>query len=756
MLPLVHPFTWALSLIAIPVVIHLINMMRHQRVEWAAMEFLLLSQKKHRTWVILKQLLLLLLRMLAIAGVVLALAQPLLPDRWGNFLGSQPTHHIVVLDDSFSMSDHWGDTTAFDRAKKVLERLGASVVHPQQPQSFTLLRLSHCGMFGEGTKPDFHKEKVDSEFAVRLTEKLQSMQVSETAAEPLPALEAVRQALSEDTGERRIVYFLSDFRARQWDKPDELKKRLLQLDESHAEIRLIDCVAGDASRPNLAITSLEPEEGIRAAGVRWRMQITVRNFGPTSVRNIPVYWSADGKAGPQVVIDEIPAGDTARQWFDVVFPTAGEHLLSAHLDADAVLADNVRHARIDLPVDVPVLLVDGEPAARDSKFVAWSLVPGGEVRTGVRAWIETPRYLALKPLDEFGAISVANVDRLDRSAIEALEKYVSAGGGLIFFVGPQTRSDFVNRELYRDGKGLFPVPLANPESLPVDTLDKTPDVQSGEHFIFRFLGNHRADHLSKILVKQYFTVSPDWIAKNDPSTRVIAQLRNRAPLLVEKSHGRGRVMAFLSTASPSWNNWASNSETVSFPVVVQEIVAYLSHRPSTGASYLVGEPIAVKLDPAKYQPTIHFAGPGGGPSATIDAAVDAPAKGASNQLAASFARTEKSGFYEALLTQTTGKGETRHYAVNVDPAEGDLKALAGAELAARLAPAVKYQFDYADSFETKIDETAGRNLGDLLIYLLIAALIGEQLLAWSLGYHPIGSNKASSRRAAPLMQGGAL
>ena len=86
MFPLVHPFYWGMWFVAAPVLIHLINMLRHQRVEWAAMEFLLLSQKKHRTWVILKQLLLLLLRMAAIALVVLALAQPLLPDRWGSFL----------------------------------------------------------------------------------------------------------------------------------------------------------------------------------------------------------------------------------------------------------------------------------------------------------------------------------------------------------------------------------------------------------------------------------------------------------------------------------------------------------------------------------------------------------------------------------------------------------------------------------------------------------------------------------------------
>ena len=124
-----HPaLFWTLGLptlgvVAIPVLIHLINMMRHRRVPWAAMEFLLLSQKKNRTWVMLKQLLLLLLRMLAVAAVVLLVAQPVLQNQWGNLLGGTRTHHIVLLDDSFSMSDRWEDTDAFAEAKKVVQRI---------------------------------------------------------------------------------------------------------------------------------------------------------------------------------------------------------------------------------------------------------------------------------------------------------------------------------------------------------------------------------------------------------------------------------------------------------------------------------------------------------------------------------------------------------------------------------------------------------------------------------------------------------
>ena len=68
---------WGLPLIGLPILIHLINLMRHRRVQWAAMEFLLASQKRHQRSILFKQWLLLLLRMLAVAAVVLMVAQPL-------------------------------------------------------------------------------------------------------------------------------------------------------------------------------------------------------------------------------------------------------------------------------------------------------------------------------------------------------------------------------------------------------------------------------------------------------------------------------------------------------------------------------------------------------------------------------------------------------------------------------------------------------------------------------------------------------
>src|SRR5262245_49147485 len=131
---------WGSLLVSVPVLIHLINMMRQRRVKWAAMEFLLQSQKRYKKWIALKQLLLLLLRMLAVAAIVMMVAQPIWRNEWGELFGGAKTHHIVLLDDSYSMADRWGDSTAFERAKKAVYRLAEQTSQQGGSHTFSLIR----------------------------------------------------------------------------------------------------------------------------------------------------------------------------------------------------------------------------------------------------------------------------------------------------------------------------------------------------------------------------------------------------------------------------------------------------------------------------------------------------------------------------------------------------------------------------------------------------------------------------------------
>ena len=84
----IHPaLAWAFLLVLVPLLIHLINLIRHQKVNWAAMEFLLESYRKHSNWIRFRQLLLLLARMAVVALVVAMLAQLVTPDQWSSLWG---------------------------------------------------------------------------------------------------------------------------------------------------------------------------------------------------------------------------------------------------------------------------------------------------------------------------------------------------------------------------------------------------------------------------------------------------------------------------------------------------------------------------------------------------------------------------------------------------------------------------------------------------------------------------------------------
>lgn len=721
-------------LVGLPVLIHLINMLRHRRVPWAAMEFLLVSQKKNRTWVLLKQLLLLLMRMTAIAAVVLMVARPLARGQFGKWFGSTRTHHLVLLDDSYSMSDRWGDTSALDEAKTVIQRIGNEAAAQVTPQQFSLLRFSRAARLGGATQPDLLQVAVGSDFGSRLRETLAKIAPSQTAAGPAEAVDTAVQLLAGANDEQRVVYLVSDFRARQWNDVRDLRRRLERLKELEVGLMLVNCVK--SARPNLSVSALAPYDAIRAAGVPFYMEVAVENHGPAVARGVTVTLEEDGRTRAGVRLEKIAPGETARERFPVAFVTAGQHVVVARLPSDAVAADNARFAVVDVAPSVPVLLVDSDPAGADARYLSVALAPGGSARTGISPRIETPRFLSTHDLGAFQAIYLLNVDRLDASAVTALEEYVSRGGGLAVFVGPRSTAPFLNA-LHRRGEGLFPLPVDRPQELLVDRLHQAPDVEVSDQGLLRLFAGQRNNLISHVTVQRYMGAPKNWAPPADSTVTVAARLRNGAPLVVERAYGQGRVVAVMTTAGPDWNNWSTGE---SFVIAMHKIQIELTT--SRVIERLVGAPLALELDPAAYRPEVRLAtpAPGAGRSRATDAA-----RAGNGQLAVSFPDTDWAGVYEAQLRRTDGTPETRRYAFNVDPAEGDLRIMTGPLLAARLE-GIGYEYEESEGFHYSGRDLAGFDLGPMLLYFLVALLLVEQLWAWSASYHP-------SARRRPLRGG---
>ncbi len=95
---------WALPLIALPIIIHLLNQWRYQTKRWAAMMFLLAANRMNRGYAKLRQWLILAMRTLAVAGLIFAVSRPLASGFIG-LAGGKTDTTLVLLDRSPSMQE---------------------------------------------------------------------------------------------------------------------------------------------------------------------------------------------------------------------------------------------------------------------------------------------------------------------------------------------------------------------------------------------------------------------------------------------------------------------------------------------------------------------------------------------------------------------------------------------------------------------------------------------------------------------------
>jgi hypothetical protein len=438
---------------------------------------------------------------------------------------------------------------------------------------------------------------------------------------------------------------------------------------------------------------------------------------------------------PALVLEDIPPRDELTHKFRVQFAGTGAHWLSASLAADAVAVDNRRFFASQLPAARPVLIIDGSPDGQGARQLSLALDPGGNTRTGWAPHAEPVTFLRdPERLAEQAAICLIDVPRLGDDELANLETYVYEGGGVALFVGADADRAFYNERLYRRGEGLLPVPIKRPTQLLDDLQEAAPDVEVTDHPLFRVLAGRRNSFLPLLLVDYYYAVEDGWTPPDDGSTRVIASLRNRAPLVVEKRFGNGRVMAQLSELSSGntplgrWTNWSLNPV---FPVLANELVSYLSATRPHDELYAIGQNLTVSVPEAAYEPTFRFLLPTDGPT---KAELPIEATPSDGMLTATLPDVAASGIYELQLQPKEGNPERRAYAFNVPVGEGDLRTVSRSDLTQQLA-GIDYQFH--DASEMTLDEQhlAGLQMSDALLVTLIVLLLVEQLLAYVFSYH---------------------
>jgi len=557
---------WALTglvLASAPIIIHLLNRRRFKVVEWAAMEFLLLSDRKNYRRVRLEQLILLALRVLLIVILVLIVARPQVQRRALAALAERQRFALLVFDTSMSMGYREGSTTSYDRGIAFAEPLMASL---REGDTWALVRAEGNGR-AILPEPSFDLD------AARTAVARDRLPLSDNDGSVPAALATAEEILARVRASGKDIYVVTDMQRSSWLGPAgavaaEDVERLKRLSRA-ANVTLVD--VGAENPANLAVTALETESPLVVAGGESVLRVRVGNYGPEAASAVRVAFLVDGFRQQISEPKTIGSGESAQWEFRYVHRTGGPHAVTAEIDPDNLPKDNRRFLALEVRENVPVLCVDGKPATDPftggSDLLRQALKPAAD-ETADRASlfepeVTTPEGMAAAELPRYDAVVLVDVPKLDAPVVASLERYVQEGGALLVFLGEKVDREFYNSALFRKGEGLLPCSLGEAVGDAVERKQAAHlPADPGDHPFVRLFREHKAIQLSSPAFYRYYRLEE---AEGKGKGRIVCKFDSGVgavrepplPAIVEAERGRGRVVVFASSADDEWNDMPS-------------------------------------------------------------------------------------------------------------------------------------------------------------------------------------------------------
>lgn len=703
-------FLAGLAAAVLPILIHLFSRRRARRIQWSSTRFLREVNRQRIRRVKLRQLLLLVLRVAAIALFALAMGRPALT---GNLLragGKAPSTAAIVLDTSGSMWAARNGAPAFVKAR---ER-AAEVL----------------GLLGEGDEAyvvtvDAGAESV-TPYAVQdlalLREQVAKLEPGYRAGSMQEGLTLAARLLQGSHNLNRELYVISDMQRSGW---------LVAADSSRAPLALPPgttvCLLGfgDDRIENISIDRVRVAHD-RLGGRGVSIEVELTNHTGREQEAIPVT-AYVGETRMGEVFAKLAPEATARATIDLGAGPFAERAGSVRIPEDALAADDVRYFLLG-DGGRPRVGVVADPGSLAGTFVRLALEPAPG--TGPYAAEEIAAAdVGRTDLRTMQVVILAGPGQLKPDGIERLRAFVRDGGGLLIFPGEESDLRFYNDRLLA---GLLPIKLAGlVEARSGDgrgsgqgggrgeagaggrpgavapgrgTFQLTPVVPG--HPVFTGFGATLGERLTQARFDQVVKVLPG-------SARVIAEFRSDLPALVE---GDG-VVFFASSVDRAWNDLPTSG---AFVPLIHQTVAHLARAQAEAGEDLAGAPLE-RLVPAPASPRRYRVI---APDASEEE-VETVDRGAFQLL-----RTpplERPGLYRIVDDKGT---EVALAAVNPDPRESDL---AIADIDRVRAIFGDHAFSYLSGtrdVQSHVREIRqGRELWRPILFLALLVLVTEVLLS---------------------------
>ncbi len=741
-----------LAAAAAPLLIHLWNRRRYEETYFAAMEFLLRAVEASRRRLRLEQWLLLAVRTLILVLAVLAAADPLWEGAGAVVAArGQPTHRVLVVDASLSMGYRAGGKRRFDRAKEIAAR----IVDESPPgDGFTLVVMA---------SPPRTVVATPARHPAEFRKEIDALELFHGKGDVLQTLAAVEQVLLDARRDApsltaHEVYFLTDLARSDWSlaqKAPSTREAFIQRSRRLAELaRLVVIDLGQPDAANAAVSRLTLDEGAVLVGDLVEVRAEIRLYGAdappeetsqTSAAFTPLMEGPEGNAAAELVqrarqglavellVDGRPAdkttvrlapGDKATVTFPWRFDAPGDHVVEVRLEQDALDIDNHRYQVVPVRQGLRVLCVDGRPSGDPYRsatgYLAAALAPLGQQGGRIAVDIIPDSRLRETPLASYDCVFLADVARFTAAEARLLESYLQAGGGVVFFLGPEVQAESYNRELAGAGGAVRLLPARlGPVVVRKDPSARLNPLEYRHAVIRVFEGQEAAGLLTTPVFRHYrLEVAPAG------SANVVLATSEGEPLIVEESIHRGRVIVVATAADDL--QWSALPLWPSFVPLVQEMLQYAVVRQVAERTVCAGEPLGDTLPLEGRVPNLVIGAPGG-------RGEEVHVREEGGVRAWTFTETGRSGLYTARYGPPVSRNDL--FAVNFDsraPDESDLAALGPEELGDEVWPGIAFVHQTSfQKLDAPISAAASRpnRLARGLLYAVLGLVLVETYLA---------------------------
>lgn len=559
----VHPtFLWALTALAVPVIIHLFQLRRFKRIDFPDVRLLrqvslqTRQRRKVRHWLVLCA------RMLALAALVLAFAQPYVPA--GGQQVKAGRHALsVFIDDSYSMDGTNGAGRLLDQARAGAQEAIMRGAATDRVQVITG-RLSGRQQLLTGRD-----------------EALQAAAQVDVSPFTRPLSQVItrqREALDRsDAPVKRMILFT------------DLQRTIADVDRWTVDpaIPVIVVPLPPASADNLSIDSCWFASPVRRLGRNETLHVRVRNRGTRDLADIPLRLGIDGRQRALATFS-VGADATVDTVLHFTNDAPGDHWGLLEIPDRPVTFDDRLYIAYRTAEVINVLLVSGGQEESDARVRA--VFAGDSIHAFTT---QAYRSLDLGALQRQHLVVLNALPDVPSGMAGALQQFVERGGSLAFFPADEIEPAGYNALLADLGAGVFG--RRDTARIKVDRIDL-----SEPFFRDMFSSMPRNVDLP--------SVGPRHALLTPAGARVLLRLQDGGAFLAAVPHGRGQVYVCAAPLEGSGGTFTRHALYVTSLLRMAEL-----SRPMGALYHQIGAARGIDLHagPPSGDAIMHLLGPDG-------------------------------------------------------------------------------------------------------------------------------------------------